>query len=384
MRNNSYVALGLLAPTLAVTLKPGPRHLDADKRDDSSYEACTEYVDVVTYIGQDALDDFITITTTESGITEPHTTILLPEDGEPGTVLVDVPPSLSDLATTIVPSGESTPPVTSEEPPPPPSGPEPTSTEPESSTSTEPPGPTFSCDAGGYLIQRTTLYRLDLATGENRIVNDKVGPGGSINPLGYNVLDNFLYGFVSISGGQKQLIRIDAAGEGTVLDLKVPGGLSVGDVDDNGQFWVSAGGSRWQQVDLKPGSSTYATVVDEGTTSPGAQVADWVYLENGGDYLYSIKLGANAIGARWSRTTHSWETLDNYGKVTSSSTSGFGALYAVGNDLYGSDNQSGDIIDFPVLQSGATYAKVADGPATSSNDGARCYLAPNPRSPTAT
>lgn len=36
---------------------------------------------------------------------------------------------------------------------------------------TPPPGPTFECDPGGYLIQGRELYRLDLSTGENVLVN---------------------------------------------------------------------------------------------------------------------------------------------------------------------------------------------------------------------
>lgn len=255
-----------------------------------------------------------------------------------------------------------------------------TETETTTETSTESPGPTFSCDAGGYLIQQSTLYRLDLLTGENVVVNKRVGPGGNINGLGYNILDNYLYAFVTIpNSGQQQLIRIDAKGNGELLPLKVAGGLNVADCDDNGQLWVSARGSRWAQVDLKPGSATYGQVVDEGTSKPSVNVADWVYLENGGDYLYSIKIGANAVSVRWSRTTHQWETLEDYGPVTGTN-GGYGALYAVGDEVWGSDNQSGKIVEFPVLATSAddTAEEISDGPKTSSNDGARCFKAPPP------
>lgn len=208
------------------------------------------------------------------------------------------------------------------------------------------------------------------------MIKDRVGPGGNINALGYNILDNFLYAFIAVANNRQQLIRIDATGEATLLRLRVPNGLNVGDIDDQGQFWVSARGNRWEQVDLKPGSRTFGKVVAKGT-SPGTVVADWVYLENGGDYLYSIKIGSRAIGARWSRTSHTWETLDDYGEVTPG-RGGFGALYAVGDELYGSDNGSGDIFDFPVEQGGKPAMKVTDGPATDSNDGARCFKAPPP------
>lgn len=316
---------------------------------------------------------YITITTAYTGslaILEPITTTIPPRGTRRGTVLIQTPTTAGSSLPV-----ESDDPLDESSPVPTPESstsdvlpdPEPTSTGP-------PPGPTFSCDEGGFLIQQRTLFRLNLETGENPTISTAVGPGGNINALGYNVLDNFLYGFVSTGSGQQQLIQINAEGGHTLLDLQVDGGLNVGDIDDAGQFWVSERGFRWIQVDLDPDSPSFGEQVDEGT-SPGTPVADWAFLENGGPWLYSIRLASTARLVRWSMEDNTWEELFDYGAVVDGN-SGFGALYAVGDELWGSDNQSGDIIAFPVLQEGEEARKITDGPSTSSNDGARCFLAP--------
>jgi hypothetical protein len=51
---------------------------------------------------------------------------------------------------------------------------------------------------------------------------------------------------------------------------------------------------------------------------------------------------------------------------------GFGAMYGMNNGtLYGSNNQNGEIWQFPV---GGRPFRVSSGPISNSNDGARCVL----------
>jgi hypothetical protein len=73
--------------------------------------------------------------------------------------------------------------------------------------------------------------------------------------------------------------------------------------------------------------------------------------------------------------TKEWEFLFDYGDVTDTPPR-FGALYAVGDEMWGSDNNSGDIIAFPVLNEGEPAREIIEGPPSSNNDGARCFLAP--------
>jgi hypothetical protein len=371
------------------------------------------------------LGDYITITvpyTGTSSITRPITRTVPPREDEPGTVIIETPVTdrptrarSSSVRQTVLPlvtstdeegnailpeettdpavptsetegpetdipetedpaTEETTDPEPTPDPTPPPTPT--TKPEPEFTTTGTPAGPTFDCDEGGYLIQQRTLYRLDLTTGDNPAINTRVGPGGNINAMGFNILDGYLYAFDSIGDGEQQLIRIGADGTYDLLDLIVENGLTAGDIDEAGQMWASNAGRRWLQVDLNPDSSNFGEVVDQGTSENG-NVADWVYLENGGDYLYSIRIGATRTAARWSRTSHEWENLRQY-PADDGQSSGFGALYAVGDELWGSNNQSGDIIAFPVLSDDEDSRKISDGPMTSSNDGARCFRASVP------
>lgn len=351
-------------------------------------------IDVQTPVTDPSEQQYTTIYTPDTGtppITAPVTTTIPPTGTEPGTVLITTPTSaINDRPIEPSSSSEETAPPAAETTFPPPTTNdqeatagsttrEITPSQPILPTTTiaDPPGNTFDCDAGGFLIQQKTLYRLNLRTGDNPVLESDVGPARNINALGYNIKDNFLYGFTNVgTGQQQQLIRIDATGDAILLPLTVPSGLNVGDIDDNGQFWVSSRGTRWLQVDLDPDSVTFAQQIDEGQSS-GVPVADWAFLENGGRYLYSIKLGAGSVAVRWSMDTHEYEELRDYGDVVPG-RSGFGALYAVGDELWGSDNQSGDIIAFPILSDSAPARKITDGPTTSSNDGARCFRAPLP------
>ena len=351
-------------------------------------------IDIQTPVTDPSEPQYTTIYTPDTGtppITAPVTTTIPPTGTEPGTILITTPTSaINDPPIKLSSSSEETvPPAAVTTFPPPTTNDQETTREPTiresppsptmipTTTIANPPSNTFDCDAGGFLIQQKTLYRLNLRTGDNPVLESDVGPARNINALGYNIKDNFLYGFTNVGTSQEQqLIRIDATGDAILLPLTVPSGLTVGDIDDNGQFWVSSRGSRWLQVDLDPDSNTFGQQVDEGQSS-GASIADWAFLENGGRYLYSIKLGAGSVAVRWSIDTHVYEELRDYGDVVPG-RSGFGAFYAVGDELWGSDNQSGDIIAFPILSDFAPARKITDGPSTSSNDGARCFKAPLP------
>ncbi|KAH7222427.1 hypothetical protein BKA60DRAFT_539499 [Fusarium oxysporum] len=109
---------------------------------------------------------------------------------------------------------------------------QPTDTEPATVVIETPaPPPAFSCDEGGYLIQVRTLYRLNLVTGVNSLVAQNVGPGapsgttngGTINPIGYNVLDNLIYGIVQVANSKSQVIRIGSTGSYTLMNTFIDG-----------------------------------------------------------------------------------------------------------------------------------------------------------------
>ncbi|RYP90042.1 hypothetical protein DL770_003822 [Monosporascus sp. CRB-9-2] len=230
----------------------------------------------------------------------------------------------------------------------------------------------------GYLIQYNSLYRVDLQTGAYEEVASAVTDSNNVNAIGYNHLDNYIYG---IANPTRQLVRVSSRGEATVVSTftqaQMGAGANVGDVDSDGYFWFGSGGSSWHQVDLRtPGSPTYGTIVARGTANTlGLSVADWVHIPVAGPYLWGVAVGVVGGGSgttlmRFGLETKRWEAVARYPVLTQG---GFGALYGINNGtLYASNNAGGEIWAFNVL--GGDPYLASNGPASGSNDGARCVL----------
>ncbi|TPX14546.1 uncharacterized protein E0L32_005238 [Thyridium curvatum] len=238
--------------------------------------------------------------------------------------------------------------------------------------------PALQCDKYGYLIQHADLIRVDLETGSIKNIAQKIGDGSDINGMGYNPLDNYLY---ARQGGKNMLVRI--ASDGTLTEvMKMPTNVGeyCGDIDDDGYYWYSTGGADWQQMDLRPGSPTYGKLLGSGKFAAGGYraLADWVFLPSRGRYLYGFSRatgsGRGTDLVRFGMDTHRFETVRNYPTLSG----GFGAAYGMDDGrnatLFASDNSSGFIWKIELAADGTTGQpiKSANGPKTSSNDGARC------------
>ncbi|KAH8886197.1 hypothetical protein GQ53DRAFT_875846 [Thozetella sp. PMI_491] len=299
-----------------------------------------------------------TLATTTTTSTDPSTSTTL---AAPTTTSTD--PSTS--TTLAAPTTTSTDPSTST-----------TCTQTSTSTtsSTAAAQPTLTCDRFGYLVQHSVMYRVDLSNGTTTKI--PTGLGGETNAVGYNVLDNFIYGCQSAAAGKYNLVRIAASGTTTVIqDLGAVGG-NVGDVDTDGYYWLSAGGSQWWKIDLRPGSATYTEIVTNGTADPkGYTIADWVYMPLGGRFLYAVATNGPTKGytstlIRFNMDTYVWTAVKQY---TGTPSGGWGAAYGINTGvIYASDNPSGQIWMFPI--NGSDPKLVTHGPASGSNDGARCVL----------
>ena len=225
----------------------------------------------------------------------------------------------------------------------------------------------------GYLIQYNSLIQVDLQTGEYEEVASDVTEESGVNAIGYNVLDNYLYGVATPS---RNLIRISSAGEATVVatftEADIGAAPNVGDIDGSGHYWFGSGGRTWHVVDLVPESATYGTVLDKGTADTfGLSLADWAYIPVAGEYLWSISPGdgTDTTLLRFSLDNKEWEVVERYGAITSG---GFGALYGINNGtLFASNNGNGEIWAFDVLGNNEPYL-ASHGPRSSSNGGARC------------
>jgi hypothetical protein len=227
------------------------------------------------------------------------------------------------------------------------------------------------------------LFSINITTGTNTQLNtDFTGfnADNGLNAMGFNVLDNYLYAY-SFTG---QIVRINST-KATVVNTLVGGNYvqtySSGDIDTNGNFWIlNSNGTRWAQIDLKPGSSTYATVLNAGATSwpSGYRSIDWSYMPSQGNYMYAVLYDitgtattAKNIFGRWSLSTHTWEQIGTFNNLLGM----YGASYASNSGtMWVSDNGGGSIwrIDVP---SRSQPVRQSSGPASSGNDGARCVYA---------
>lgn len=186
----------------------------------------------------------------------------------------------------------------------------------------------WTCDAFGYLYQTDaatptvhSVIQIDLATGQ--FDPNYASTPGEVNSVGYNVLDDFMYGLQidrSTTPHTLSLVRIHSDGSfdnlGLPAGLPADGGIVTGDVDPNGHFWVldqSAAPDHWYEIDLVPGSPTYGDVIGDGTIAALTGVtppADWVWI-NGALYGLpdSDPATGNAHVVRWTPGATAYEDL---------------------------------------------------------------------------
>lgn len=255
--------------------------------------------------------------------------------------------------------------------------------------------PFAACGTEGILFQYpngtdTQVHLIDMVTGDDSFNTNPVTiDGRTINAIGYNVVDNFIYGWDNTADS---LVRVHAdfttVDELTIVDG--PGGsfpgttgnIIIGDVDENGHFWLidgNANGHPYYQVDVSGGG---ATLLSQGTISgvpAGASAgADWVYVP-GGDGLYRVMHNTVEDQGQlivFERGTGTFSTVGpNNGLIDQSQLPSNdlkeGAFYADADGfMYASDNDTGDMYRINIQD--VTASLFANGPASGSNDGARC------------
>jgi uncharacterized repeat protein (TIGR01451 family) len=241
----------------------------------------------------------------------------------------------------------------------------------------DPPGNGFpTCPAQAFLFQGapTRAVIVDLVTG-----GFSYPPAGTmpyqVNAIAYNVLDNYIYGAIGTSA-DGSITRVDSSYRATRLG-PIPGlplaGIVVGDTDDNHHYYLYYS-SRIYAVDLDPLSATYLTAGSVVTTSTA--IADWAF--NVIDKkLYAIDNNTGDL-YRFAPSTGLRELIGYTG--VPGSVASFGAAY---NDpsgfLYFSNNTDGVIYRIDARDPSnvnPTAVFFSNGPASGSNDGARCLNAP--------
>lgn len=240
------------------------------------------------------------------------------------------------------------------------------------------------CDTFGILFQYpggtdTQVHHIDMVTGADTTPTGSPIANRTINAIGYNVKDNFVYGW---DHTQETLVRIH--NDHTAENLSISGyshvgghQIIIGDVDDNGHYWfINSSNDNWYQVDLTAATPTLVTPPGSAAGPTGTAGADWAWVP-GTDNLYRTMddgAGPNTVTLwAFNRTSKTWSSLGVLSGITGASRV-IGANYADADGfLYSSSNSTGEIWRTNV--STLETVLFSTGPSSGSNDGARCASA---------
>jgi uncharacterized repeat protein (TIGR01451 family) len=249
-----------------------------------------------------------------------------------------------------------------------------------------------TCPATAYISQGVDnssikLNSVDLQAGVLTPISASNFSAG-VNAIGFNQVDKYIYGMKS--GTDNTVMKIDANGVG--YDLGAIPGLplaiyNAGDVDANGILYVkSVGSTTAYGIDVNSASPTYLTIVKTITGFSVSALSDFAFHPTNGK-LYTIQdstgkvfeiswptAGASVAATVVDRGKPTNLPIGIYGGVYFASD---GSLYGYSNGTAGSNN--GAIYRMTnVVGTGLPVATPLTTTATgiSSNDGARCPLAP--------
>ncbi|USD38814.1 LruC domain-containing protein [Ferrimonas sp. SCSIO 43195] len=229
-----------------------------------------------------------------------------------------------------------------------------------------------SCPTEAYLFQKdTVVYGVDLVTGAYEELSDDLGIPGNVNGIGFNETDRYIYGF---SKHLKDVVQVDSDYQATALNVTgLPSGVHffVGDVHDD-TYWIYHRNHGLFSVSLDETSPQYLQAQKVVGADTSMVLTDFAFhpsnqklyaVDNSSGDLYQIDI-----------TDGSRQVLGNSGI-----TGTFGAGYFEKSGYYYlSRNQDGHIFRIDLRnpeQLDASAEFFAYGPASSSNDGARCASA---------
>ncbi|WP_298439085.1 LruC domain-containing protein [uncultured Ferrimonas sp.] len=233
--------------------------------------------------------------------------------------------------------------------------------------------PFTNCPSEAYLYQgKTVVYGVDLVTGAYQVLSSDIGIANNVNAVGFNEADRYLYGFskeyfdVVRMGSDYQAERLNISG----MPNKVH--FYVGDVKDN-RYWTYHKSHGLYSINLDSSAADFAVANKVVGADTSMVLTDFAFHPSNGN-LYAVD---NSSGDLYQIDTNngSKTVLGNTG-VTGTFGAGFfeksGYYYISRNsdgNIYRIDLRNPDQLD-PVAEF------FADGPSSSSNDGARCASAP--------
>jgi CshA-type fibril repeat protein len=247
--------------------------------------------------------------------------------------------------------------------------------------------PPFDCSTGlGYILTNpttnangnvTSLYSFNLSNGASTLIKAGIlpEPDRFLNAFGYNVVDNYLYGY---RYNTNQIARLGSNGAVellTVSGLSAGGAYATGDVSAAGILYLY-GSSSVVAIDLNPASANYLvaqTRLSGTAASALSGLNDWAISPIDGK-IYGVTTAKTLV--RYDPVAN---TVTTIGAVTglASQSGAFGTAFmdSYGN-MYIGNNSSGNIYKIPTPHSPASPI-VATLFSTSlagkfPGDGARC------------
>jgi hypothetical protein len=237
----------------------------------------------------------------------------------------------------------------------------------------------FICQPGFYQVISGQLKILNPLTG---VYSDIGTDLDDYNAIGYNPVDNFIYGWGSSGVLNDLVVRIDSAGSVTTLGAAGQAGTNFisADFDDAGQLWLRKSSTVMTRMNVSVNPATSVDVTFTGSSLAGADMG-WI-----NDVMYSVE-GATLTRADLNTLTVTTATIVDLGSppgkdfaTSIAAGASFGAVFSNrADELYVSHNASGriyKITDYTTSNPRATW--VVDATVTSNNDGAACKLAPSP------
>ena len=254
----------------------------------------------------------------------------------------------------------------------------------------------FSCDPSntGLLVRgtETVLSEISMIDGSDTpLVPAQAGL--RYNAVGFNVVDNLIYGMVNIPAtNSNQLVRVEAGGTIDIFpaftDPNFPVGRYLsGDVDISGIYHtLSQGTNIIRRVDVS--TATPAVLAPIVYPSPMPTFSDFAFNPQDGN-LYgflSQPFGANPIGTLARINITGTPTVEILNTVLPAPFGGFGAVFfAPDGTMYAYNNGSitppagpGALyqVSDPSISNSPTATLIRSNvPSVQNNDGARCQLA---------
>jgi uncharacterized repeat protein (TIGR01451 family) len=251
------------------------------------------------------------------------------------------------------------------------------------------------CPITSYLIQSnpSKLSIYNLATGQFGTATTITGldSGVTLNAVGFNRLDGYMYGLEDSTSANKDLYRLDQSGNavkiGNIAALAT-NASNAGDIDANGYYYVSnTNRTQVEIIDLNPARpATYGTKVGAVTLPSGATSGPDLAINPIDGRLYTIRFDTKEL---WSFkidvATQTVTSFTNHGKTTnvadgaSTSLTAGAVFFDDSANFYAYDNTSAKLWKFQTSPTVSTAGRlVGTGTTVANNDGARCALAPVP------